>query len=162
MRHFFVLKEHFMCDALYSLSVLFLKDKAFWQSQMDVLVKKALDSNPVSDIGPNSLNPPIVSSTKPCRYGQNCTRPGCRFKHPGRATGKWVIFFLTLNQFTFTFISAKAKICSILPEKKELLLVKFQGHIFWILAVFPMNSVFSVSFFFLSGKISNTFPRYSF
>lgn len=26
---------------------------------------------------PNS----VLSSTKPCRYGDNCSRPGCRFRH---------------------------------------------------------------------------------
>lgn len=45
------------------------QEKSFWQSQMDILVKSAVDL---------SASP----GGKPCRYGTACTRPGCRFKHP--------------------------------------------------------------------------------
>lgn len=44
------------------------QEKSFWQAQMDILVKTAVDT---------SSSP----GTKPCRYGNACSRPGCRFKH---------------------------------------------------------------------------------
>ncbi|XP_066994616.1 PAN2-PAN3 deadenylation complex catalytic subunit PAN2 [Anabrus simplex] len=49
------------------------RDKLFWQSQMDSVVQNILDKTGMQN-----------SATKPCRYGANCSRPGCRFKHAGR------------------------------------------------------------------------------
>ncbi|XP_017771009.1 PREDICTED: PAB-dependent poly(A)-specific ribonuclease subunit PAN2 isoform X1 [Nicrophorus vespilloides] len=55
--------------------------KLFWQSQMDKIVAKAattgLDTTPTRSSTPTSS----ISSSKPCRYGDNCSRPGCRFRH---------------------------------------------------------------------------------
>ncbi|XP_054287462.1 PAN2-PAN3 deadenylation complex catalytic subunit PAN2 isoform X2 [Macrosteles quadrilineatus] len=50
------------------------QEKNFWQTQMDILVKNAVD------VGGSPAG-------KPCRYGTACTRPGCRFKHPDRTGG---------------------------------------------------------------------------
>lgn len=54
------------------------QQRLFWQTQMDKVVAKVItegtatrSSTPTSSIG----------STKPCRYGDNCSRPGCRFRH---------------------------------------------------------------------------------
>ncbi|XP_063236663.1 PAN2-PAN3 deadenylation complex catalytic subunit PAN2 [Bacillus rossius redtenbacheri] len=52
------------------------KDKAFWQTQMDLLVRKALEKSPGAGAG---------SRGRPCRYGANCSRHGCRFSH-GRSS----------------------------------------------------------------------------
>ncbi|EFA09006.2 PAN2-PAN3 deadenylation complex catalytic subunit PAN2 [Tribolium castaneum] len=51
--------------------------KQFWQSQMDKVVAKVTE-NAAPPTAPqiNSL-----SSSKPCRYGDHCSRPGCRFRH---------------------------------------------------------------------------------
>ncbi|XP_060522024.1 PAN2-PAN3 deadenylation complex catalytic subunit PAN2 [Cylas formicarius] len=52
--------------------------KQFWQTQMDKVVAK------LSDIGKNttpSTTPTNTPSSKPCRYGDHCSRPGCRFRH---------------------------------------------------------------------------------
>ncbi|KRT85961.1 Peptidase [Oryctes borbonicus] len=53
--------------------------KLFWQSQMDKVVAKVAKS--VNSEASRSSTPNSVSSTKPCRYGDNCSRPGCRFRH---------------------------------------------------------------------------------
>jgi PAB-dependent poly(A)-specific ribonuclease subunit 2 len=53
--------------------------KQFWQSQMDKIVAKVTNSEAAtvaSAVHANSL-----SSSKPCRYGDHCSRPGCRFRH---------------------------------------------------------------------------------
>lgn len=53
--------------------------KQFWQSQMDKIVAKVTNTeipSPQSGIHNNAL-----SSSKPCRYGDHCSRPGCRFRH---------------------------------------------------------------------------------
>ncbi|XP_022916224.1 PAN2-PAN3 deadenylation complex catalytic subunit PAN2 isoform X2 [Onthophagus taurus] len=55
-----------------------VQHKLFWQSQMDKIVAKAVNNN---ELTPRSSTPNSVSSTKPCRYGDNCSRPGCRFRH---------------------------------------------------------------------------------
>uniref|UniRef100_A0A8D8V831 PAN2-PAN3 deadenylation complex catalytic subunit PAN2 n=1 Tax=Cacopsylla melanoneura TaxID=428564 RepID=A0A8D8V831_9HEMI len=57
------------------------QDKAFWQNQMDILVRKAMEKSPAEHV---STPTPPLHSNKPCRYGVNCTRPDCRFKHPGQ------------------------------------------------------------------------------
>lgn len=44
---------------------------------MDMLVKNVMDL---------SASP----GGKPCRYGNACTRPGCRFKHPDQKSGELV------------------------------------------------------------------------
>lgn len=67
---------------------------------MDVLVQRAQQTAPqtaeqaTSNVG--------GTSGKPCRYGDKCMRPGCRFKHAGRAGGiiKNYIFVLHNNQGT--------------------------------------------------------------
>ncbi|XP_026294129.1 PAN2-PAN3 deadenylation complex catalytic subunit PAN2 isoform X1 [Frankliniella occidentalis] len=61
------------------------KDKAFWQTQTDLIVKKMIDKNGGET---NSLNQPQSSPTKACRYGSSCTRPNCRFRHPGQSQDK--------------------------------------------------------------------------
>ncbi|CAK9819946.1 PAN2-PAN3 deadenylation complex catalytic subunit PAN2 [Anthophora quadrimaculata] len=55
------------------------QDKAFWQAQMDIVVQKVLSGKESS---PSSS--PVPITVKPCRYGNNCTRIGCRFRHIGR------------------------------------------------------------------------------
>ncbi|XP_018369968.1 PREDICTED: PAB-dependent poly(A)-specific ribonuclease subunit PAN2 isoform X3 [Trachymyrmex cornetzi] len=55
------------------------QDKAFWQNQMDIVVQNVLTGKESS---PNSS--PVPVTAKPCRYGNNCTRTGCRFRHVGR------------------------------------------------------------------------------
>lgn len=54
------------------------QNKLFWQSQMDKVVAKVVNSpnDTARAVTPNSL-----LLTKPCRYGDNCSRPGCRFRH---------------------------------------------------------------------------------
>ncbi|XP_076249943.1 PAN2-PAN3 deadenylation complex catalytic subunit PAN2 isoform X1 [Rhynchophorus ferrugineus] len=54
--------------------------KQFWQTQMDKVVAKLLNA----DIGKSptpSTTPTNTPSSKPCRYGDHCSRPGCRFRH---------------------------------------------------------------------------------
>ncbi|XP_023706705.1 PAN2-PAN3 deadenylation complex catalytic subunit PAN2 isoform X2 [Cryptotermes secundus] len=52
------------------------QNKCFWQTQMDQVVQKVLDQTGFQGAG--------GSTSKPCRYASSCSRPGCRFKHPGR------------------------------------------------------------------------------
>ncbi|XP_034247710.1 PAN2-PAN3 deadenylation complex catalytic subunit PAN2 isoform X2 [Thrips palmi] len=59
------------------------KDKTFWQIQMDLIVKKVIEMTG----GEVETPAPVVpqpSPTKACRYGSACTRPNCRFRHPGQ------------------------------------------------------------------------------
>ncbi|XP_031353190.1 PAN2-PAN3 deadenylation complex catalytic subunit PAN2 isoform X3 [Photinus pyralis] len=51
--------------------------KQFWQNQMDKVVAKVINNESARSTTPNLL----VTSSKPCRYGDNCSRPGCRFRH---------------------------------------------------------------------------------
>ncbi|XP_077293018.1 PAN2-PAN3 deadenylation complex catalytic subunit PAN2 isoform X2 [Arctopsyche grandis] len=54
-------------------------DRAFWQKQMDHVVASVLNHTNVHEKFANSS---ASFSTKSCRYGSNCSRPGCKFKHP--------------------------------------------------------------------------------
>ncbi|KAJ8980961.1 hypothetical protein NQ317_013413 [Molorchus minor] len=51
--------------------------KQFWQNQMDKVVAKVA----MLDVNRSSTPTSIIGSSKPCRYGDNCSRPGCRFRH---------------------------------------------------------------------------------
>lgn len=44
---------------------------------MDKVVQKAVNAEESRSATPSSA----VSSSKPCRYGDSCSRPGCRFRH---------------------------------------------------------------------------------
>lgn len=44
---------------------------------MDKVVQKAVNAEESRSTTPSSA----ISSTKPCRYGDNCSRPGCHFRH---------------------------------------------------------------------------------
>ncbi|KAF7994563.1 hypothetical protein HCN44_004035 [Aphidius gifuensis] len=55
------------------------REKNFWQTQMDIVVQKVVNGK---DQSPSSS--PIPSSIKMCRYGANCIRSGCRFRHIGK------------------------------------------------------------------------------
>lgn len=59
------------------------QEKTFWQNQMDIIVQKVMCDKEAS---PSSSPPP--SAIKMCRYGINCIRAGCRFRHIGRDSGK--------------------------------------------------------------------------
>lgn len=69
---------------------LFFQDKAFWQSQTDLIVQKLVEKT-----GGETSAAPVQqaqsSPTKPCRYGSACTRPNCRFRHPGQTQGQQVL-----------------------------------------------------------------------
>lgn len=58
------------------------QEKHFWQAQMDLLVKKVLEMSGGTGSDVSSHSPGKV-----CRYGNACSRPGCRFKHPDRPSG---------------------------------------------------------------------------
>ncbi|XP_018561215.1 PAN2-PAN3 deadenylation complex catalytic subunit PAN2 [Anoplophora glabripennis] len=53
--------------------------KQFWQTQMDKMVAKA--TKLALDINSSPSMASSITSSKPCRYGDNCSRPGCRFRH---------------------------------------------------------------------------------
>ncbi|XP_043271434.1 PAN2-PAN3 deadenylation complex catalytic subunit PAN2 isoform X2 [Venturia canescens] len=55
------------------------QEKKFWQTQMDIVVQKILNGKESS---PSSS--PIPNTVKLCRYGINCIRAGCRFRHIGK------------------------------------------------------------------------------
>ncbi|KAJ8929829.1 hypothetical protein NQ314_017427 [Rhamnusium bicolor] len=54
-----------------------LQHKQFWQTQMDKVVAKVV----TLDVNRASTPTSAPSSSKPCRYAENCSRPGCRFRH---------------------------------------------------------------------------------
>ncbi|KAK0175032.1 hypothetical protein PV327_008817 [Microctonus hyperodae] len=56
------------------------KEKTFWQTQMDLIVQKIMNAKESNS--PSSS--PVPSITKMCRYGTNCIRTGCRFRHIGK------------------------------------------------------------------------------
>ena len=51
---------------------------------MDLIVKKMMEES-----GAEAETPMVSQSspTKACRYGSACTRPNCRFRHPGQNPG---------------------------------------------------------------------------
>lgn len=53
--------------------------KQFWQTQMDKIVAKA--TKLALDINSSPSAASSITSSKLCRYGDNCSRPGCRFRH---------------------------------------------------------------------------------
>ncbi|XP_074108879.1 PAN2-PAN3 deadenylation complex catalytic subunit PAN2 isoform X1 [Cotesia typhae] len=55
------------------------QEKDFWQTQMNIIVQKVMNGK---DSSPSSS--PVPSSVKMCRYGLNCIRAGCRFRHVGK------------------------------------------------------------------------------
>lgn len=57
------------------------REKSFWQTQMDIVVQKVVNGK-----DPSPSSSPIPSSIKMCRYGANCIRNGCRFRHIGKDT----------------------------------------------------------------------------
>ncbi|XP_008545604.1 PAN2-PAN3 deadenylation complex catalytic subunit PAN2 isoform X1 [Microplitis demolitor] len=57
------------------------QEKNFWQTQMNIIVQKVMNGKENS---PCSSPPP--SAIKMCRYGMNCIRAGCRFRHIGKDT----------------------------------------------------------------------------
>ena len=62
---------------------------------MDIVVQKVL--NGAEGISPASSPVPLI--LKPCRYGINCSRAGCRFRHPGRSLGNKINFLQSLIFF---------------------------------------------------------------
>lgn len=67
---------------------------------MDILVKQAVTKSGDQKSAPSTP----TSFNKPCRYGTNCTRPSCRFMHPGQAPASNHI----LEFFHFSFLSMKS------------------------------------------------------
>lgn len=63
---------------------LLLQDKHFWQTQANLVVQAASgETIQMANLvpPPSTLTPP--HSSKMCRYGETCTRIGCRFRHRG-------------------------------------------------------------------------------
>lgn len=54
--------------------------KQFWQTQMDKVVAK-MSSTDLGKPSTPTTTPTNTPSSKPCRYGDHCSRPGCRFRH---------------------------------------------------------------------------------
>ncbi|XP_056642212.1 PAN2-PAN3 deadenylation complex catalytic subunit PAN2 isoform X1 [Diorhabda sublineata] len=55
-----------------------VQHKQFWQTQMDKVVAKVSNL----DVNNRASTPTaVLGSSKPCRYGDHCSRPGCRFRH---------------------------------------------------------------------------------
>ncbi|XP_019760308.1 PAN2-PAN3 deadenylation complex catalytic subunit PAN2 isoform X1 [Dendroctonus ponderosae] len=54
--------------------------KQFWQTQMDKVVAKLSGADLNKSTTPTTT-PTNTPSSKPCRYGDHCSRPGCRFRH---------------------------------------------------------------------------------
>ncbi|XP_066260794.1 PAN2-PAN3 deadenylation complex catalytic subunit PAN2 [Euwallacea similis] len=54
--------------------------KQFWQTQMDKIVAKLSVTDISKPVTP-TVTPTNTPSSKPCRYGDHCSRPGCRFRH---------------------------------------------------------------------------------
>lgn len=63
---------------------------------MNIIVQKVMNGK---DSSPSSS--PVPSSVKMCRYGLNCIRAGCRFRHVGKDAGK--IKSNNFNKLVFGF-----------------------------------------------------------
>ncbi|CAH1129083.1 unnamed protein product [Ceutorhynchus assimilis] len=55
--------------------------KQFWQTQMDKVVAKISSTEISNKPATPTTTPTNTPSSKPCRYGDHCSRPGCRFRH---------------------------------------------------------------------------------
>ncbi|XP_050298405.1 PAN2-PAN3 deadenylation complex catalytic subunit PAN2 isoform X2 [Anthonomus grandis grandis] len=68
--------------AVFSINTMLNNDqnKQFWQTQMDKMVAK-VSSADISKSNTPTTTPTNTPSSKPCRYGDHCSRPGCRFRH---------------------------------------------------------------------------------